>query len=50
MAVLTQLPVPTPETEYVVVVVGENAHVQIVERHQSLNDNPVLTNSVTEMK
>ena len=31
------------------VVVGENAHVQIVERHQSLNDNPVLTNSVTEI-
>ena len=31
------------------VVVGENAHVQIVERHQSLNSNPVLTNSVTEI-
>ena len=31
------------------IVVGENAHVQIVERHQSLNDNPVLTNSVTEV-
>jgi len=31
------------------VIVGENAHVQIVERHQSLNDNPVLTNSVTEI-
>ena len=31
------------------VVVGENSHVQIVERHQSLNDNPVLTNSVTEI-
>ena len=31
------------------VVVGENAHVQIVERHQSLNENPVLTNSVTEI-
>ena len=30
------------------VIVGENAHVQIVERHQSLNSNPVLTNSVTE--
>jgi Fe-S cluster assembly protein SufD len=29
--------------------VGENAHVQIVERHQSLNSNPVLTNSVTEV-
>ncbi|MBS7786123.1 Fe-S cluster assembly protein SufD [Flavobacterium sp. CYK-55] len=31
------------------VVVGENAHVQIIERHQSLNENPVLTNSVTEV-
>jgi Fe-S cluster assembly protein SufD len=31
------------------IVVGENAHVQIVERHQSLNSNPVLTNSVTEV-
>lgn len=31
------------------VVVGENAHVQIIERHQSLTDNPVLTNSVTEI-
>ena len=31
------------------VVVGENAHVQIMERHQSLNENPVLTNSVTEI-
>lgn len=31
------------------VVVGENAHVQIIERHQSLNSNPVLTNSVTEV-
>ncbi|WP_313805784.1 Fe-S cluster assembly protein SufD [Flavobacterium sp.] len=31
------------------VIVGENAHVQIVERHQSLNNNPVLTNSVTEI-
>ncbi|HBK82881.1 MAG TPA: Fe-S cluster assembly protein SufD [Flavobacterium sp.] len=31
------------------VVVGENAHVQIIERHQSLNTNPVLTNSVTEV-
>ncbi len=31
------------------VIVGENAHVQIVERHQSLNLNPVLTNSVTEI-
>lgn len=31
------------------IVVGENAHVQIIERHQSLNVNPVLTNSVTEI-
>ncbi len=31
------------------VIVGENAHVQIIERHQSLNENPVLTNSVTEI-
>ena len=31
------------------IVVGENAHVQIIERHQSLNENPVLTNSVTEV-
>lgn len=31
------------------IVVGENAHVQIIERHQSLNSNPVLTNSVTEI-
>lgn len=31
------------------IVVGENAQVQIIERHQSLNDNPVLTNSVTEI-
>lgn len=31
------------------VVVGENAHVQIIERHQCLNSNPVLTNSVTEV-
>jgi len=31
------------------VVVGENAHVQIIERHQSLSDNVVLTNSVTEI-
>ena len=31
------------------VVVDENSHVQIIERHQSLTDNPVLTNSVTEM-
>ena len=31
------------------IVVGENAYVQIIERHQSLNENPVLTNSVTEI-
>lgn len=31
------------------IIVGENAHVQIIERHQSLNRNPVLTNSVTEI-
>ncbi len=31
------------------IIVGENAHVQIIERHQSLNSNPVLTNSVTEI-
>ncbi len=31
------------------IVVGENAHVQIIERHQSLTNNPVLTNSVTEI-
>lgn len=31
------------------IIVGENAHVQIMERHQSLNSNPVLTNSVTEI-
>lgn len=31
------------------IIVGENAHVQIIERHQSLNQNPVLTNSVTEI-
>jgi len=31
------------------IVVGENAHVQIIERHQSLTENPVLTNSVTEI-
>lgn len=29
------------------IVVNENSHVQIIERHQSLTDNPVLTNSVT---
>jgi len=31
------------------VVAERNAHVQIIERHQSLTDNPVLTNSVTEI-
>ena len=31
------------------VVVGENSQVQIIERHQSLTSNPVLTNSVTEI-
>ena len=31
------------------IVVGENAHVQIIERHQSLTDNAVFTNSVTEI-
>ena len=31
------------------IIVGENAHVQIIERHQSLNENPVLTNAVTEI-
>ncbi|MBE9490040.1 MAG: Fe-S cluster assembly protein SufD [Bacteroidetes bacterium] len=31
------------------IVVGENAQVQIIERHQSLTDNPILTNSVSEI-
>jgi|GEM_PF-4127027 len=31
------------------VVVGENSQVQIIERHQSLSDNEVLTNAVTEI-
>ncbi len=31
------------------IVVEENSHVQIIERHQSLTDNAVLTNSVTEI-
>ncbi len=31
------------------IVVGENAHIQIIERHQSLSENAVLTNSVTEI-
>ena len=31
------------------IVVEENAHVQIIERHQSLTNNAVLTNAVTEV-
>ncbi|MFY7665874.1 Fe-S cluster assembly protein SufD [Flavobacterium sp.] len=31
------------------IIVGENAHVQIIERHQLLNENTVLTNAVTEV-
>lgn len=31
------------------IIVEKNAHVQIIERHQSLNNNAVLTNSVTEI-
>jgi Fe-S cluster assembly protein SufD len=31
------------------IVVDENAQVQIIERHQSLTEHPVLTNSVTEV-
>ncbi len=31
------------------IVAEQNAHVQIIERHQSLSDNPALTNSVTEV-
>ena len=31
------------------IIVGENTHVQIIERHQSLSDNAVFTNSVTEI-
>ncbi len=31
------------------IVVGENSHVQIIERHQSLSENPVFTNVVTEI-
>ncbi len=31
------------------IVADENSYVQIIERHQSLSDNPVLTNSVTEI-
>jgi Fe-S cluster assembly protein SufD len=31
------------------IIVEENSHVQIIERHQSLTNNPVLTNCVTEV-
>jgi Fe-S cluster assembly protein SufD len=31
------------------VIVGENSHVQIIERHQNLSKNTVLTNAVTEI-
>ena len=31
------------------VIVGENSHVQIIERHQNLSKNNTLTNSVTEI-
>ena len=31
------------------IVVGENSHVQIYERHQNLSENVVLTNAVTEI-
>lgn len=31
------------------IIVGENSHVQILERHQSLTDAPMFTNSVTEI-
>lgn len=31
------------------IVVDENSHIQIIERHQSLTQNAVLTNSVTEV-
>lgn len=31
------------------IVAEQNAHVQIIERHQSLSDNAVLTNAVTEI-
>ena len=31
------------------IIVGENTHVQIIERHQSLSNNAVFTNSVTEI-
>ncbi len=31
------------------IIIAENAHVQIIERHQSITENPSLTNSVTEI-
>ena len=31
------------------IIVGENSHVQIIERHQSLSSNITLTNAVTEV-
>ena len=31
------------------IIVDENSQIQIIERHQSLTNNPVLTNSVTEI-
>lgn len=31
------------------IIVNENSHVEIIERHQSLTENPILTNSVTEI-
>ncbi|WP_233898506.1 Fe-S cluster assembly protein SufD [Tenacibaculum piscium] len=31
------------------IIAEQNAHVQIIERHQSLTSNPVLTNAVTEV-
>ncbi len=31
------------------IILEENSHVQIIERHQSLTDNPTFTNSVTEI-
>lgn len=31
------------------IIVGENSHVQIIERHQSVKQNTVLTNTVTEI-
>ena len=31
------------------VIIGENSHAQVIERHQNLSKNPSLTNSVTEI-